>query len=337
MTSSGTMRTDDELALDAAAAWHARLGSDRVTVEDHRAFDVWLDAAPENQSAWTRTQQAWALMGQLADHPAMQKARRGARRPALSRIWAPAAIAASLLIAVGAGSMAWRSFSPAQPVAGASSSAKIERYATAVGEVRRIALSDGTAVVLDADSALDVNFDGKVRNIALTRGRAHFQVAHDPVHPFVVTAQGRSVTALGTVFDVDLERAAVTVTLLQGKVAVRDLATGEGARVATLTPGDRLVATDRGAWSRKAVDTTQAVRWTSGDLVFDDRPLGSVAAELNRYSRRKLVVADAALARAPISGVFRAGDPEALVAGLQASGVARVSRRSAEAIELANP
>ena len=336
MTSGGTMRTVDEQALDAAAGWHARLGSGRASARERQDFDAWIDAAPEHQKAWSETQHAWALVGDLADHPALARARRDARKPSSSRIWVPAAIAACLAAAVALG-VTWRALTPA-------SMAPVDRvqlasvtYTTPVGKVSRIALADGTAVTLDADSAISTAFDGKVRRVTLSRGRAHFQVAHDAAHPFVVTAQGRSVTALGTVFDVDLEPSAMTVTLLEGKVAVADLAARQDKRQAILKPGERLVAPSQGAWSQRAVDAEQAARWMSGDLVFDERELGLVAAELNRYSNRKLVVADARLARTPVSGVFRAGDPEALAEGLEASGVARVTQRSPSEIVLSKP
>jgi transmembrane sensor len=335
MTSSGTMRAVDEQALDAAAGWHARLGSGGASAREQREFDAWIDASPEHQEAWVQTQSAWALVGDLADHPALALARRQALKPAASRPWVPAAIAAGLVAAVALG-LTWKSLTPSLAPADQAQMIAIN-YTTPVGRVSHVTLSDGTAVTLDADSAMTADFDGKTRRVTLSRGRAHFQVAHDAAHPFVVTAQGRSVTALGTVFDVDLEPTALTVTLLQGKVAVRDLAARQETRQAILAPGERLVASSDGAWSQRKIDADQAARWMSGDLVFDERELGLVAAELNRYSGRKLVVADARLARTPVSGVFKAGDPEALAEGLQASGVARVTRRSADEIVLVKP
>ncbi len=335
MTSGGTMRTVDEQALDAAAGWHARLGSGQASARERQDFDAWIDAAPEHQKAWIETQRAWALVGDLADHPALAQARRTARKPSPPRLWVPAAIAACLTAAVALG-LTWKTLTPPSIAPADQVQVASIDYLTPVGRVSRITLADGTAVTLDADSAMTTAFDGKMRRVTLSRGRAHFQVAHDAAHPFVVTAQGRSVTALGTVFDVDLEPSAMTVTLLEGKVAVRDLAAGQGKQ-AVLKPGERLVAPSQGAWSQRSVDAEQAARWMSGDLVFDERELGLVAAELNRYSSRKLVVADARLARTPVSGVFRAGDPEALAQGLEASGVARVTRRSPDEIVLVKP
>ncbi|MBO9560794.1 MAG: FecR domain-containing protein [Caulobacter sp.] len=330
------MRTVDEQALDAAAGWHARLGSGQASARERQEFDAWIGASPEHQKAWAETQSAWALVGDLADHPALAQARRQARKPAASRYWTPVAIAAGLVAAVALG-VTWKSVAPPSVAPSQQTSVAALDYTTAVGQVSRVALADGTVVVLDADSAMTATFDGKTRRVTLSRGRAQFQVAHDAAHPFVVTAQGRGVTALGTVFDVDLEPSAVTVTLLQGKVAVRELTSRENPRQAILAPGERLVASGEGAWSRRSVDTAQAARWLKGDLVFDETELGAVTAELNRYSSRKLVLADTGLARTPISGVFKAGDPEALAEGLAASGLARVSRRSPDQIVLAKP
>lgn len=315
--------------LTEAARWRARLSADDVTSADRQAHRAWLGASVANAAAWDEVSGVWSLFdgaGELAESTAL---RRTARRRKAPLPWIPAAVAAGLVLSVGGGLALWQARAPALPAATAPASAT--QYATALGEVRQVRLADGSIVTLDAQSAMRVRFDGRRRDVWLEAGRARFQVAHDKAHPFVVTARGRSVTALGTVFDVELLPQAVNVTLMQGKVSVR-----AARQEMLMTPGERVVAADRGAWTLQPFDA-EAAGWPAGRLVFDNQPLRNVAAEMNRYSLRKLTIADPAVAATPISGVFEPGDVLTLAAGLEASRTARVERRSADEVVLGRP
>src|SRR6185436_10113257 len=115
-----------------------------------------------------------------------------------------------------------------------------ESTVTEVGEVRRIALADGTALTLDTDSRVDVRLTSSWRTVDLVRGRAHFDVAADRTRPFVVRAEGRTVTALGTAFDVAHEPGGVTVLLVEGRVAVQPAEGVDRSAARLMSPGERL-------------------------------------------------------------------------------------------------
>ncbi len=78
------------------------------------------------------------------------------------------------------------------------------KYVTGAGQKSTVTLADGSRVILDANSTLDVAFAERQRAVRLLNGHAFFDVAHDPGRPFTVQAAGRVVTALGTQFDVKL-------------------------------------------------------------------------------------------------------------------------------------
>jgi len=317
----------DDTARREAAEWLARLNSDRAGPRDREAFRAWHDASDANAEAWLLTNGLWADLGDLAEDPAFRELRdrsRPAGRPSVRRhVGAAAAIAASLVLTIGGGVAIWSQGGqglgkPAAPVVAES------EYRTAVGEIRRVVLADGSMVTLDTDSTARVRFDGSTRRILLTRGRAHFDVAHDRAHPFVVEAAGRSVTALGTVFDVRLQADRLSVVLTQGSVRVADLKQASRQQAMTLTPGQQLVAPTSGQWRAGPADLARASTWTDGRLTFDGQPLQLVVDEMNRYSARKFRIGDARLGATPIGGVFRVGDVQTLALALEASHVGRV-------------
>jgi transmembrane sensor len=182
------------------------------------------------------------------------------------------------------------------------------RYSTAVGETRRLSFDDGSVVILDSDSELRAKLRPARRDFRLARGRAHFEVAKDPNRPFVVAAGDRQVFALGTVFDVARSETSTSVVLIEGKVAVQstDLLAGPGTpRV--MSPGERLTLSDDGSTQEDRPNLIKLTAWQSSQAVFDNDTMDAAVAELNRYSRRPIVISDPGVGRLRVSGVFRAG------------------------------
>jgi len=192
-----------------------------------------------------------------------------------------------------------------QPRRVAGSGTAIE---TPVGQIRAVKLGDGTMVTLDAESAIRTSFSGEQRLVRLVRGRARFDIARDATRPFVVMAMGRTITDRGTVFDVEIGRDEVGVTLLRGAVEIRE--PRDAGLVSRLKPGQ----TYAGATGSRAPVIAAAApggeRWVSGTLNFDGAPLGTVVEQANRYARHKIRLGDPGLASLRVTGSFpvSAGD-----------------------------
>ena len=60
-------------------------------------------------------------------------------------------------------------------------------------------------------------------------------------------------------------------------------------------------------------DVAKATSWREGQIIFDDDTLAMAAAEVNRYSAKKIVLADPRLAELRMSGVFIAGHSDSFV------------------------
>src|SRR3546814_5749054 len=73
----------------------------------------------------------------------------------------------------------------------------VTELASKIGEIRTVALEDGSRVTLDTDTILHIAYSPTERGLKLERGRARFDVSYDASRPFVVFAGGGSITAHG--------------------------------------------------------------------------------------------------------------------------------------------
>ena len=345
-------------ATDQAAAWFARQRIGPLSHDDATEFAAWLRADPAHTAAWDSYERLWGRVDTVRDDPRIlaireQARHQLARRTTLRRSWRfSAAIAAGVLVAVG---MWWnvrhsvpqaaRSSPPVQIAAGTSQLATLVRDAsTEIGERSQLVLADGSKVTLNTASAVHADFTGRERRVTLVRGEAFFEVAKNPLRPFIVSAGARQVIAVGTAFDVRLQEHRVKVTLVEGKVRVLRIAAladrtaaVQSASAVMLEAGSALVARDDGADRIERLDAGRATSWRDGKLVFDGERLADVVAEMNRYSRETLEIADPSLQDRKVSGVFEPTGGVVFAKALEAYGIARVSQETATTIILDSP
>ena len=210
------------------------------------------------------------------------------QRPLISRrCWS---IAAVMLILIISGALGWTLFGLRnQNLKSQISNNQIRDIivTTGMGEHSRVSLPDGSLLTLNAQTTVRYNLaDGK-RQVSID-GEAFFEVARDPEHPFVVSANGMTVTCLGTSFDVRnySDESTASVVLRDGKVRVN-------ARDADLTmePGSRVLM-DRQtlALSKHTVTPSDYTAWLNGEIKFNNQTLEEIAAELSRNYNIDLVI-----------------------------------------------
>lgn len=298
-----TLNTTGERADQEAADWFARLNTRAISTPALEAFHAWR-RDPANDAAYNRMEAVWETAGALGGDPDIARGVAGARlrgtwRRRLGALRRPAVQIGALALVAGAAAIYL-----ALAIPGTT-------YSTRIGEQRLVTLQDGTRVRLDTDSRLQVRLKPGERDVRLLKGQAFFDVAHDKSRPFIVQADGAKVRALGTRFDVRLKDAQVHVTLIEGAVEVTHHGAG-ATRSWRLTPGQAL-ATGSRTPGPLPVDVAAATSWTSGQLVFHATPLAEAVAEVNRYSRVKVVVDTAQLQAVAVNGKFDAGDTDAFV------------------------
>jgi transmembrane sensor len=286
-----------------AAAWHMRRRSGLSPTEAVR-FDRWL-AEPDNAAAFRQIEIGWDSFD-LADEAEVAAIRARTRLRVRRRRMVSDAmkIAATLVVAVGGAAV----------------------YASQTGELHEnngarpmpVELADGSRLVLDAQTRVRVRFSRDARRIELQRGQASFDVAHDASRPFSVSVGPATATAVGTHFNIDRWNDDATITLFEGvlDVAAASSWPGAGDAPARLGAGQQVTVRSKRISPVTPAQPAAVSAWEQGNLVFSDVSLDQAVAGVNRYGGPPITLADPALGRLRISGIFRAGDPESFSKGV---------------------
>lgn len=310
----------DEEAVVQAGAWIARLSLDSAADgADGEAFDAWLAADPANAAAYRHALALWHEFGARAEDvlaelsaadlelppaPVVTLVPRAARRSAVSRWWVGAggaALAAGLALAVMPTVLT-------QPT--------VQTFATAKGQHQHVTLADGAGIDLDAETRISVTYSRAERRVTLAEGQAIFDVVHDEKRPFTVHAGGRVVRDIGTQFDVRKRGDDVTVTVAKGRVEISSEGGATLSRAIVLDPGQRVEIEPSGVAQMSVVDPAETFAWRAGRLVYRDRPLDEVVADLNRQFVEQTQISDPDLGKTPITGVIVLDNPRAVMARL---------------------
>lgn len=310
---------------EAAARWSEVLrdADPDADASLRAAFESWRAGSQAHATAFRRVEAAHALARAVADAPEMLELRRetlaraaNARPSCAPRIYAYS-IAASLVAVAAIGLLILRPDAPGRMVRDMQDAIAGNVHETGIGQRSEVKLDDGSVVTLNTDSRVSVHYEGRMRAVTLERGQALFKVAKDRSRPFVVTADGRQVTALGTEFEVHMSERLFEVTLLEGRVTVTRERTQPTAiavaPTAELQPGQQFVALAAAVPQVRAADVRREVSWRHGQVVFENESLADAVAEINRYSRNQIVLGDTRLAALKISGAFNTGDTDTFV------------------------
>lgn len=304
----------------AAAAWAVRLAGSPLSEAERNELDRWLDESALHAAALDEARAAWAKMGDLRFAPGAllddavvplklaAKRRPGApKRSRLPTAWiAAASLAACLALLVGAARL-W--FGDPYILLAAD-------HRTAPGVQRAVTLSDGSSVDLGAETALAVRFTEDQRQVELLAGSAYFTVAPQPGDrsaPFVVIAGQGAARALGTQFMVERQGETAEITVIEHSVEITLTSPGDATSQLLLASGHSVRYDENGFREIEPRPRDHAAAWRRGRLIFDRRPLGEVVAELNRYRRGRIVIADSELASRRVSGVFDMTDPDSVL------------------------
>ncbi|MFK4752677.1 FecR family protein [Oceanobacter antarcticus] len=183
-------------------------------------------------------------------------------------------------------------------------------YATERAERQDMLLEDGSRVVLNADSRVQVTLGESQRYVALNKGEAYFSVSKDKQRPFIVDTDLGQIRVVGTAFNVDRSGDHLVVVVEHGIVEV----TAAGTTLQLLA-GDGLRLAEGTLSMFRAAD---AAEWRSGWREVSEEPLSELIAHLQQYTAREIVL-DQVDTRQVFSGRYSQADVQttlALIANL---------------------
>ncbi len=211
-------------------------------------------------------------------------------------------------------------------------------------------LHDGSIVELNKGAQISIRYTGEERRVDLLSGEAYFEVAKNPDRPFIVSARGIDVKAVGTAFNVRLQNDSLEVLVTHGRVLMDSSALIERDEVQK-TEVPTISRPELGAGQRSLVSFATKVvlpvieeiteeevevelAWKHQVLEFVERPLSEIVEEFNRYNTRQITISDRELLDTEITATFRSYNLDGFVRLLELTGPVTATVQSDESITL---
>lgn len=296
MLASPPPRADgvDPRLLGEAADWLIRLQSGKNTAEHCRAIEQWRTQSAAHAAAWQRAETVLTTFGQVPTRIGRETLN-GLASPGRRRT-----VHALGLCVLGA-PVAWLVW---QHQSAGLWEAELR---TAKGEQRTLELADGTRLVLNTDSAVDVLFSMETRRLRLVKGEILVTTARDPAaqaRPFVVETAEGSIRPIGTRFSVRQFDGETHAAVFEGAV---EILTVRG-REHLLHAGEQSRFQAHQISAATPVESSAAL-WEHGMLAARDMPLAALIAELARY-RPGVLRCHPGVATLRVSGAFPLRDTD---------------------------
>ena len=292
----------DPRLVRRASQWWVELQSDG-TASLRQACLNWRKANPEHERAWQRVQ---AVTGQLRGVPeplvqaTLLTPRQASRRQAIKTLLLLTGVTGAGIATIRlAPWVDWRA-----------------DESTRIGESRHVTLPDGSQVVLNTDTAIDLRYDTTERRLVLLRGEILVTTAADvapDARAFLVDTAHGTLRALGTRFLVRQDRDDSELQVYEGAVEIRATRSDSAAEV--VHAGSRVRFDDMHVTPSGSAQETSAT-WTRGMLVVTEMPLRQFLRELSRY-RRGHLGCDDQIASLRVSGTFPLADTDRVLRALE--------------------
>ncbi len=286
----------------------------RPTSEHTTFWKEWMAAHPERTSA---VEQAKDMVHQLAVQPGEEEVeaelrrlranvrlQRSEKQDANFRVIRRRVLQVAAILLVGLAAY-W--FWPP------TSTAPLLQVSTIAGETKEIMLSDGSLVVLNANSSLQYSESWAAdapRELWL-EGEAFFEVDHQPDRPFTVHGASGDVVVLGTTFNHSDRKGRLVVTLVEGSVEF----VAAGRENVRLRPNEQLTI-EQGQQVVSAIDLEVATAWRYNRMVFKETPISQIIQQLEQNFDLRITVRDEAVLQRKVSARIPENKPALLLEAL---------------------
>ena len=283
--------------ISEAADWLIRWQESPLTEQEQVQFDRWHDQSQDHQKAWRMAQtlsQSFQSMPIGLGNSVLKRSQKD-RRQLIKLL-------SGLLVVPATGVIAYKTL----PVASWTAD-----FSTATGEQNTQMLADGSRIIMNTQTAVNILFDDHLRQIHLIEGQIQVCTAKDSLsRPFIVTTQYGQVEALGTVFQLNQLSDGIEVSVQQDTVEVTTLSGDKQL----LKAGQRVIFSQHDISHPEQSNATDSA-WVDGQLIVDDENLSQVISEISRY-RNGWLRCSPEVANLKVSGVFQLHDTDKVLKNL---------------------
>ncbi|SFK01833.1 FecR domain-containing protein [Methylophaga sulfidovorans] len=283
--------------ITEAADWLIRRQESPLTKQEQEQFDSWHDQSKDHQKAWRMAQtlsRSFQSVPSGLGNTVLKRSQKD-RRQLIKLL-------SGLLVVPVTGVIAFKTLPVSNWTADLS---------TATGKQKTQILADGSRIIMNTHTALNILFDDHLRQIYLIEGQIQISTAKDSLsRPFIVTTQYGQVEALGTVFQLNQLSDGIEVSVQQDTVEVTTLS-GEKQ---LLQAGQKAVFSQYDISHPKPSHTADSA-WVEGQLIVDDEKLSHVIHEISRY-RHGWLRCSPDVANLKVSGVFQLHDTDTVLKNL---------------------
>ena len=302
----------NDALIDSATRWYVLLRSGEATAADWQRYHHWRAADPRHDALCrqleTRLGVFQVAQAQGVSGKVLQQA-----------LDAPSSRRHVLQVALAGAGVAMGAALLSKPMGLADLTADVR---TGTGERRTVTLADGSELLLNAQSAADIQFDPQRRLVRLREGELLASVASDRNRPFLIQTEQAQVRAYGNRFVLRERQGQGQVVALDGALEI-DRQSGERLQLAA----GHEVHFDRAGFGPVQVSSAGATAWIDGFLQVRDRPLAEVIDALRPYHTGVLRL-DPSVAGLRVSGLYRLDNPQQILDTLARTLPIHITRRS---------
>lgn len=306
---------------DEALIWITKLNSGDVSPALEQEFFAWLNTSDSHQAAYIRAEALWqrgAVITQLcsSNHTRTDNtARKFDEAPNnFSTKIVKSKAKPIIQLAIAACAMA-------AAVTGyflLPTPTHRQHLVSAIGEQKEYFLEDGSRVILNTNTELNIELTDAARKANLVRGEAYFDVQPNPKRPFDVSTHAGLVRVLGTHFSVRQLPNDAQVTVEEGRVALGANLTGQA-----FTPWVELKTNQQLSFNQakageaaQTISSQSALAWRNKQLVFKKQPLARAIEELMRYYDVTIQIDDPSIQAKEITAVIQLSDLPSVLGAL---------------------
>ncbi len=301
-----------EELIDSATRWYVLLRSGQATAGDWQRYEQWRAADPRHDALCRQLETRLGVFQVPQAQGVSGKVLQQALEAPSSRRHVLQVALAGAGVSVGAAFLA-------KPMGLTELTADIR---TGTGERRTVTLDDGSELLLNAQSAADIQFSPQRRLVRLREGELLAKVASDRRRPFLIQTDQARLCAYGNRFLVREREGQGQVVALNGAVEI-DNRHGERLQLAA----GHEVHYDRNGFGPIETSSSGATAWVDGFLQVRDRPLAEVIEALRPYHNGVLRL-DPAVAELRVSGLYRLDNPQQILDTLARTLPIHITRRT---------